>query len=94
MRSRRFPEAWACARERWGGALHLLNGLYEAKHEGGAVVAITWQLPYAERGVDFFQSVSLERVFGDVCAYQAAIGSAEQVPRLPQIALQTALARR
>lgn len=83
-----------CAGTLGPGALHLLNGLYEAKHEGGAVVAITGQLPYAERGVDFFQSVSLERVFGDVCAYQAAIGSPEQVPRLPQIALQTALARR
>lgn len=83
-----------CAGTLGPGALHLLNGLYEAKHEGGAVVALTGQLPYAERGVDFFQSVSLERVFGDVCAYQAAIGSASQVPRLPQIALQTALARR
>lgn len=83
-----------CAGTLGPGALHLLNGLYEAKHEGGAVVALTGQLPYAERGVDFFQSVSLERVFGDVCAYQAALGSASQVPRLPQIALQTALARR
>lgn len=83
-----------CAGTLGPGALHLLNGLYEAKHEGGAVVAITGQLPYAERGVDFFQSVSLERVFGDVCAYQAAIGSAEQVPRLPLIAMQTALAQR
>lgn len=83
-----------CAGTLGPGALHLLNGLYEAKHEGGAVVAITGQLPQAERGVDFFQSVSLERVFGDVCAYQAAIGSAEQVPRLPEIAVQTAIARR
>jgi thiamine pyrophosphate-dependent acetolactate synthase large subunit-like protein len=84
----------ACAGTLGPGALHLLNGLYEAKREGGAVVAITGQLPYSERGVEYFQSVGLERVFGDVCAYQALLGAASQVPRLPQIALQTALAQR
>jgi pyruvate dehydrogenase (quinone) len=84
----------ACAGTLGPGALHLLNGLYEAKREGGAVVAITGQLPYSERGIDYFQSVSLVRDFGDVCAYQALIGSPSQVPRLPQIALQTALAMR
>jgi pyruvate dehydrogenase (quinone) len=83
-----------CAGTLGPGALHLLNGLYEAKNEGGAVVAITGQLPYSERGVEYFQSVGLERAFGDVCAYQALLGAASQVPRLPQIALQTALARR
>jgi pyruvate dehydrogenase (quinone) len=83
-----------CAGTLGPGALHLLNGLYEAKREGGAVVAITGQLPYAERGVEYFQSVALQHVFGDVCAYQALLGAASQVPRIPQIALQTALARR
>src|SRR5436309_1098535 len=62
--------------------------------KGGTVIAITGQLPYAERGVQYFQSVALQHVFGDVCAYQALLGAASQVPRLPQIALQTALARR
>lgn len=84
----------ACAGTLGPGALHLLNGLYEAKREGGAVVAITGALPFSERGVEYFQSVGLQHVFGDVCAYQALLGSASQVPRLPQIALQTALARR
>ena len=84
----------ACAGTLGPGALHLLNGLYEAKREGGAVVAITGALPFNERGVEYFQSVGLQHVFGDVCAYQALLGSPAQVPRLPQIALQTALARR
>ncbi len=84
----------ACAGTLGPGALHLLNGLYEAKREGGAVVAITGALPFSERGVQYFQSVGLAHVFGDVCAYQALLGSPSQVPRLPQIALQTALAKR
>src|SRR5690349_2546752 len=36
----------ACAGTLGPGALHLLNGLYEAKREGGAVVAITGALPF------------------------------------------------
>jgi pyruvate dehydrogenase (quinone) len=83
-----------CAGTLGPGALHLLNGLYEAKTEGGAVVAITGALPFSERGVEYFQSVGLQHVFGDVCAYQALLGAASQVPRLPQIALQTALSQR
>jgi pyruvate dehydrogenase (quinone) len=40
----------ACAATLGPGPLHLLNGLYEAKREGGAVVAITGALPFSERG--------------------------------------------
>jgi pyruvate dehydrogenase (quinone) len=80
-----------CAGTVGPGALHLLNGLYNAKREGGSVLAITGQVPTHERGTDYFQEVDLMKVFDDVCAFQAQIGSAPQMLRLAEIAIQTAL---
>ena len=80
-----------CAGTVGPGALHLINGLYNARKEGAAVLAITGQVPRAEAGSDFFQEVNLSRVFGDVCAFDQAIHSTAQMPRLIQQAVQNAL---
>lgn len=82
-----------CAGTVGPGSLHLINGLFDAKHEGfSSVIALTGQLPHAERETKFFQAVDLKRVFGDVCAYQAIIAEPEQMPRIAEIALQKAIA--
>jgi pyruvate dehydrogenase (quinone) len=83
-----------CAGTTGPGALHLINGLYNAKKEGGAVVAITGQVPRAERGSDFHKEIDLERMFEDICGYQAVIQSADQLPRMVEIAVQKALSER
>ncbi len=83
-----------CAGTAGPGALHLINGLYNAQKEGGAVVAITGQVPTAQRGSDFHKEMDLTKVFDDVCAYQAIIESPAQVPRMVEIAVQKALAER
>jgi len=80
-----------CAGTVGPGALHLLNGLYNAKKEGAAVLAITGQVPHVEAGSDFFQEVNLARVFEDVCVFNQAIHSTDQMPRLVQQAVQNAL---
>jgi len=80
-----------CAGTAGPGALHLINGLYNAKAEGAGVVAITGQIPRSERGSDFHKEMDLTRVFSDVCAYQAVIDSPAQMPRMAQIAVQKAL---
>ena len=80
-----------CAGTVGPGALHLINGLYNARKEGAAVLAITGQIPHAEAGSDFFQEVNLSRVFGDVCSFDQAIHSTAQMPRLIQQAVQNAL---
>ena len=85
--------AGVCAGTVGPGALHLINGLFDAKHEGFAsVVALTGQLPHAERETKFFQAVDLKRVYEDVCAYQAIIADPVQMPRIAEIAIQKALA--
>ena len=64
-----------CAGTAGPGALHLINGLYNAQKEGAAVIAITGQVPTAQRGSDFHKEMDLTKVFDDVCAYQAIIHS-------------------
>lgn len=83
-----------CAGTTGPGALHLINGLYNAKKEGGAVVAITGQVPRAERGSDYHKEIDLSKMFDDICGYQALIESPEQMPRMAEIAVQKALNER
>ena len=83
-----------CAGTVGPGALHLINGLYNAKREGAGVIAITGQVAHKERGTGYHQEVNLDKMFDDVCAYQAVIHTPEQMPRLAQIAVQRALLNR
>ncbi len=83
-----------CAGTAGPGALHLINGLYNAQKEGAAVVAITGQVPTAQRGSDFHKEMDLTKVFDDVCAYQAIIDTPAQVPRMVEIAVQKTLTER
>jgi pyruvate oxidase len=62
------------------GAIHLLNGLYDAKLDKVPVLAIAGQVETDLTGTDFFQEVNLERLFDDVAVYNQRIMSAEQLP--------------
>ncbi len=80
-----------CAGTVGPGALHLINGLYNAKKEHAPVLAITGQVPTHEQGTNYFQEVNLTKVFDDVCGFQAVISSSSQMLRLTEIAIQKAL---
>lgn len=73
------------------GALHLLNGLYDAKRDRAPVLAITGQVPESEYGTGYFQEVDLESVFNDVAVFNQTVRSADQFQRLAQQAVQAAL---
>jgi len=81
-----------CAGTVGPGALHLINGLYNAKKERSPVLAITGQVPTVQQGTNYFQEVDLKKMFDDVCAYQAIIRSPEEAPRLILRAIRIALA--
>ena len=83
-----------CAGTVGPGALHLLNGLYDAKRDRAPVLAITGQVPESEYGNGFFQEVDLERVFGDVAVFNQTVRSVEQFERLARAAVQTAIEQR
>ncbi len=80
-----------CAGTVGPGALHLINGLYNAKKARVPVLAITGQVPSIEIGTGYFQEVDLKKTFDDVCGFQAIIRSADQTPRLLNKAIQIAL---
>lgn len=80
-----------CAGSTGPGALHLINGLYDAKRDSAPVLAITGHVPLSEIGSSYFQETNLKAVFEDICVYNEYISDPKQLPRLAQQAVQTAL---
>ena len=80
-----------CAGTTGPGALHLINGLYDAKRDRAPVLAITGQVPLSEIGSTYFQETNLKGIFETVCVYNEYISDPKQLPRLAQQAVQTAL---
>ncbi|MEX0812023.1 MAG: thiamine pyrophosphate-dependent enzyme [Chitinophagales bacterium] len=83
-----------CASTVGPGALHLVNGLYNAKKERSPVLAITGQVPVEHIGTNYHQEVDLTKVFDDICEYQAIIRSPEEAPRVILRALRIAINRK
>ena len=76
------------------GAIHLLNGLYDAKLDKAPVLAISGQVETDLLGTDFFQEVNLERMFDDVAVYNQRIMSAEQLPAVVNQAIRMAYTKK
>ncbi|MET0136009.1 MAG: thiamine pyrophosphate-requiring protein [Kibdelosporangium sp.] len=76
------------------GAVHLLNGLYDAKLDHVAVVAIVGQTARTARGGSYQQEVDLPALLKDVASeYSVEVTVAEQLPNALDRALRTAIAR-
>jgi pyruvate dehydrogenase (quinone)/pyruvate oxidase len=76
------------------GAIHLLNGLYDAKLDHMPVLAITGMQETQMLGTGYQQEVSLEKLFMDVTVYNEMIRVPVQVPTLVDLAIRHALSRR
>jgi pyruvate dehydrogenase (quinone) len=87
--------AGVCLSTQGPGAVHLLNGLYDAKLDGKPVVAIVGQQASTVLGSAYQQEIDLVRLFGDVCAqFVQAAHAPEQLPMLIDRAFRTALTTR
>ncbi|TDO42200.1 thiamine pyrophosphate-requiring protein [Paractinoplanes brasiliensis] len=87
--------AGVCLSTQGPGAVHLLNGLYDAKLDGKPVVAIVGQQASTVLGSSYQQEIDLQRLFGDVCAQFVQTAHApEQLPMLLDRAFRTAFATR
>jgi len=64
------------------GAIHLLNGLYDARKSHAPVLAIVGQVPREEIGSDFFQEVDNDVLFADVSVFCRTVTSVDQLPLL------------
>jgi len=94
----------ACAYSKWTGRLgvclatsgpggiHLLNGLYDAKLDGQSVLAITGLQFHDLLHTFTQQDVELDKLFVDVCVYNARIMGPHHVQNVVELACRTALA--
>ncbi len=77
------------------GAVHLLNGLYDAKLDHVPVVAIVGQTNRTAMGGSYQQEVDLLSLYKDVASdYVQMITAPEQLPNVLDRAIRTAMARR
>jgi pyruvate dehydrogenase (quinone) len=87
-------ETGVCMATSGPGAIHLLNGLYDAKMDHMPVLAIVGQATRTALGSDFQQEVDLQTLFGDVCGYVQTVMSPVQVRHVLDRALRIAAAER
>src|SRR6266536_2971000 len=75
------------------GAIHLLNGLYDAKLDHQPVLAITESPRTHLLGTGFDQDVCLDKVLADVADYNARVHVPVQIPAMVDIGIGNAVAR-
>ena len=84
-----------CAATSGPGAIHLLNGLYDAKLDHVPVLAIAGQTSRSAMGGSYQQEVDLLSLFKDVASdYVQMITVPEQLPNVLDRAIRVALAER
>ncbi|MGN0121757.1 MAG: thiamine pyrophosphate-requiring protein [Rhodococcus sp. (in: high G+C Gram-positive bacteria)] len=77
------------------GAIHLLNGLYDAKLDHVPVVAIVGQTDRSAMGGSYQQEVDLHTLYKDVAsAFVETVTVPEQLPNVLDRAMRTAIAYR
>jgi len=83
-----------CAGSCGPGNLHLINGLYDCHRNRVPVLAIAAQIPSAEIGSGYFQETNPEHLFAQCSHYCGVVSEPEQMPRVLEIAIQTAISKR
>ncbi len=83
-----------CAGSCGPGNMHLINGLYDCQRSRVPVLAIAAQIPSREIGSGYFQETHPEHLFAQCSHYCELVSQPEQMPRVLEIAIQTALSRR
>src|SRR5271155_6136854 len=82
-----------CAGSCGPGNLHLINGLFDAHRSRAPVLAIAAQIPSPEIGGGYFQETHPDQLFRECSHYAELISQPDQVPRILEIAMRTAVAR-
>src|SRR5690348_6312448 len=85
-------EVGVCAATSGPGAIHLLNGLYDAKLDHVPVVAIVGQTERSAMGGSYQQEIDLISLYKDVCSdYIQMCTVPQQLPNLIDRAIRVAL---
>jgi pyruvate dehydrogenase (quinone) len=83
-----------CAGSCGPGNLHLINGLYDCQRSRVPVLAIAAHIPSREIGSGYFQETHPEEIFRECSHFCELVSQPEQMPRLLEIAMQTAISKR
>jgi pyruvate dehydrogenase (quinone) len=86
-------ELAVCAASCGPGNLHLINGLFDANRSRVPVLAIAAQIPEDEIGSEYFQETHPQNLFRECSVYCELVSEPEQMPRVLEIAMRTALSR-
>lgn len=73
------------------GAVHLMNGLYDAAMEGAPVLAITGVIPHDLLGTKFTQEVNTVAMLEDIAVYNQQISGPVHAQTVVDLACRTAL---
>lgn len=87
-------EVGVCMATSGPGAIHLLNGLYDAKMDHMPVVAIVGQAATMALGGSYQQEVDLQTLFKDVSEYNATIASTTATRHVVDRAIRVAMGMR
>jgi len=83
-----------CAGSCGPGNTHLVNGLYDCYRSRVPVLAIAAHIPITEIGSTYFQETHPELLFKECSQYCELISHADQIPRVLEIAMRTAVSLR
>jgi pyruvate dehydrogenase (quinone) len=80
-----------CAASCGPGNLHLINGLFDCHRSRVPVLAIAAHIPSTEIGTNYFQETHPQNLFKECSHYCEMVGIPEQMPRVLEIAMRTAI---
>ena len=83
-----------CAGSCGPGNMHLINGLYDCQRSRVPVLAIAAQIPSREIGSGYFQETDPKHLFAQCSHYCELVSDPAQMPRVLEIAMQTAISKR
>lgn len=83
-----------CAGSCGPGNTHLVNGLYDCYRSRVPVLAIAAHIPIREIGSAYFQETHPELLFSECSQYCETVSHPEQIPRILEIAMRTAISLR
>jgi pyruvate dehydrogenase (quinone) len=83
-----------CAGSCGPGNLHLINGLFDCHRSRVPVLGIAAHIPSSEIGSGYFQETHPEELFRECSHYCEMISGAVQMPRMLEVAIHQATAKR
>jgi pyruvate dehydrogenase (quinone) len=86
-------ELAVCAGSCGPGNVHLVNGLFDCQRSRVPVLAIAAQIPSDQIGSTYFQETHPDQFFKECSHYAELVSQASQMPRVLEIAIQTALSK-